>query len=89
VEEGGGREWRPRMDTLDSGHLVLRAYSAPSLLTQYLGYKYFAPESLRGKRFTALLVSDLFASICGLFGVDDGAAHVAGFDGLVHEVVEI
>jgi hypothetical protein len=27
--------------------------------------------------------------IRGAFGVDDGAAHVAGFDGVVHEVVEI
>jgi hypothetical protein len=33
--------------------------------------------------------SGLFASIRGPFCVDDGAAHVAGFDGLMHEVVEI
>jgi hypothetical protein len=31
----------------------------------------------------------LFVSIRGAFGVDNGAAHVAGFYGLMHEVVEI
>jgi hypothetical protein len=54
---------------------------------------------IRGRCFTFAALREFFllclfaailpGSIRGAVGVDDGAAHVAGFYGLMHEVVEI